>query len=95
MYFNRGSLPWQGLRAATKRQKYERISEKKLTTSIDELCRGYPAEFSTFLTYCRSLKFEEKPDYNYLRGLFRNLFHREGYTYDYIFDWNLLKFVSC
>jgi serine/threonine protein kinase len=42
MYFNRGSLPWQGLRAATKRQKYEIISEKKMSTSVEELCRGYP-----------------------------------------------------
>jgi len=44
MYFNRGSLPWQGLKAATKRQKYERISEKKMGTPIEELCRGYPGE---------------------------------------------------
>ncbi|XP_053205347.1 casein kinase I-like isoform X3 [Panonychus citri] len=92
MYFNRGSLPWQGLRAATKRQKYERISEKKLTTPVEELCRGFPSEFATYLNYCRNLKFEDKPDYSYLRQLLRQLFHRQGFTYDYIFDWNLLKF---
>ncbi|XP_059475537.1 casein kinase I-like [Neocloeon triangulifer] len=92
MYFNRGSLPWQGLKAATKRQKYERISEKKMGTPIEELCRGYPAEFATYLYYCRSLRFEERPDYNYLRQMFRSLFHRQGFTYDYVFDWNMLKF---
>ncbi|XP_076323117.1 casein kinase I-like isoform X1 [Tachypleus tridentatus] len=92
MYFNRGSLPWQGLRAATKRQKYERISEKKMSTPVDELCRGFPSEFATYLNYCRSLRFEEKPDYSYLRQLLRNLFHRQGFTYDYVFDWNMLKF---
>lgn len=92
MYFNRGSLPWQGLKAATKRQKYERISEKKMSTPIDELCKGYPAEFHTYLNYCRSLRFEERPDYSYLRQLFRTLFHRQGFTYDYVFDWNMLKF---
>ncbi|CAF0960252.1 unnamed protein product [Rotaria magnacalcarata] len=92
MYFNRGSLPWQGLKAATKRQKYERISEKKMSTPIEELCKGFPAEFTTYLSYCRSLRFDDKPDYSYLRQLFRNLFHRQGFTYDYIFDWNMLKF---
>ncbi|CAF3713441.1 unnamed protein product [Rotaria sordida] len=92
MYFNRGSLPWQGLKAATKRQKYERISEKKMSTPIEELCKGFPAEFTTYLSYCRSLRFDDKPDYSYLRQLFRNLFHRQGFTYDYVFDWNMLKF---
>lgn len=44
MYFLRGSLPWQGLKAATKRQKYERISEKKMSTPIEELCKGFPGK---------------------------------------------------
>lgn len=92
MYFLRGSLPWQGLKAATKRQKYERISEKKMSTPIEELCKGFPSEFATYLNFCRSLRFDDKPDYSYLRQLFRNLFHRQGFTYDYVFDWNMLKF---
>jgi len=89
MYFNRGSLPWQGLKAVTKRQKYDKISEKKMATPVEVLCNGYPMEFTTYLNYCRALRFEDKPDYSYLRQIFRNLFHREGYTYDYIFDWTL------
>lgn len=44
MYFNLGSLPWQGLKAATKKQKYDKISEKKLSTSIETLCKGFPCE---------------------------------------------------
>jgi len=39
MYFNRGSLPWQGLKAATKKQKYEKISEKKMSTPVELLCK--------------------------------------------------------
>ncbi|EEC04452.1 casein kinase, putative [Ixodes scapularis] len=50
------------------------------------------AEFATYLNYCRSMRFDEKPDYSYLRQLLRNLFHRQGFTYDYVFDWNMLKF---
>jgi hypothetical protein len=33
--FSVTSLPWQGLKAGTKKQKYEKISEKKVATSID------------------------------------------------------------
>eukprot|EP01026_Neomeris_dumetosa_P038554 TRINITY_DN3142_c0_g1_i11.p1 TRINITY_DN3142_c0_g1~~TRINITY_DN3142_c0_g1_i11.p1 ORF type:complete len:372 (-),score=41.36 TRINITY_DN3142_c0_g1_i11:524-1639(-) len=92
MYFLRGSLPWQGLRAATKKQKYEKISEKKMSTPIEVLCKSYPHEFVLYFQYTRSLRFDDKPDYGYLRRLFRDVFHREGYTYDYIFDWTLLKY---
>ncbi|XP_057985020.1 casein kinase 1-like protein 7 isoform X2 [Hevea brasiliensis] len=77
MYFLRGSLPWQGLKAGTKKQKYDKISEKKVSTPIEVLCKSYPSEFVSFFHYCRSLRFEDKPDYSYLKRLFRDLFIRE------------------
>uniref|UniRef100_A0A7S1EUT4 non-specific serine/threonine protein kinase n=1 Tax=Timspurckia oligopyrenoides TaxID=708627 RepID=A0A7S1EUT4_9RHOD len=89
MYFNRGSLPWQGLRAQTKKMKYQKISDKKVSTSIVELCRGYPIEFQSYLAYCRALRFDEKPDYSYLRRLFRELYIREGFKDDNVFDWTV------
>ncbi|CAN4097530.1 unnamed protein product [Withania somnifera] len=92
MYFLRGSLPWQGLKAGTKKQKYEKISEKKVSTSIEAMCRGYPTEFASYFHYCRSLRFEDKPDYAYLKRIFRDLFIREGFQFDYVFDWTILKY---
>merc|ERR1719352_824342 len=89
MYFLRGSLPWQGLHATDKKHKYDLISEKKMSTPVEVLCRGYPSEFGTYLNYCRSLKFADKPDYSYLRKMFKDLFFREGYAYDHNFDWTL------
>ena len=77
----RSSLPWQGLKAQTKREKYDKISDKKYSTPIEVLCKGFPSEFATYLNYCRSLRFDEKPDYAYCRKLFRDLFVREGYIY--------------
>ncbi|XP_032222109.1 casein kinase I isoform X3 [Nematostella vectensis] len=94
MYFNRSNLPWQGLKvdkAATKKQKYEKISEKKMSTPVEVLCKGFPAEFSMYLNYCKGLRFEEAPDYMYLRQLFRILFRTLNHQYDYIFDWTTLK----
>ncbi|XP_077254196.1 casein kinase 1-like protein 2 [Tasmannia lanceolata] len=92
MYFLRGSLPWQGLKAGTKKQKYEKISERKVSTSIEALCRGYPTEFASYFHYCRSLRFDDKPDYAYLKRIFRDLFIREGFQFDYVFDWTILKY---
>ncbi|KNA13910.1 hypothetical protein SOVF_112380 [Spinacia oleracea] len=92
MYFLRGSLPWQGLKANTKKQKYDKISEKKMMTPIEVLCKSYPSEFVSYFHYCRSLRFEDKPDYAYLKRLFRDLFIREGYQFDYVFDWTIMKY---
>lgn len=90
MYFLRGMLPWQGLKANNKRDKYERIKEKKLTTSIDILCKGYPIEFAKYLSSCRNLRFDETPNYGEMRAMFKDLFHRSGYKYDYQYDWVVL-----
>eukprot|EP01012_Entosiphon_sulcatum_P047020 TRINITY_DN635_c0_g1_i10.p3 TRINITY_DN635_c0_g1~~TRINITY_DN635_c0_g1_i10.p3 ORF type:complete len:337 (+),score=78.41 TRINITY_DN635_c0_g1_i10:1476-2486(+) len=92
MYFLRGSLPWQGLKAQTKKQKYDRISEKKMATPVENLCKGFPSEFAVFLNYTNNtLLFADKPDYQYLRKLFRDLFVREGYQMDYVFDWTIKR----
>ena len=59
MYFLRGSLPWQGLKAATKRQKYERISEKKMSTPIEELCKSFPCMsilFDCVFQFCLKMR---------------------------------------
>ncbi|QBM86295.1 casein kinase I family protein HRR25 [Metschnikowia aff. pulcherrima] len=92
IYFCRGSLPWQGLKAATKRQKYDRIMEKKMTIPNDVLTKGLPDKFLEYMNYVKNLRFDDKPNYAYLRNLFRDLFKRESYRYDYVFDWTLYKF---
>lgn len=91
MYFLRGGLPWQGLKAATNKQKYEKIGEKKQTTSIKELCEGFPEEFGIYLSYVRKLGFEENPDYDFLRELFTKVLKNIGEVDDGVFDWMLLN----
>lgn len=51
-------------------------------------------EMATYLQYVRRLDFFEKPDYEYLRKLFTELFDRKGYTFDYIYDWVGRQIVS-
>ncbi|XP_023212635.1 casein kinase I-like [Centruroides sculpturatus] len=88
MYFNRGSLPWQDLAAATKKQTHEKIRERKMSIPVEVLCEGFPAEFAAYLNYCRGLRFDETPNYRYLRQLFSNLLRTLNYEYDCVFDWN-------
>ncbi|KRX09104.1 Protein kinase-like domain [Pseudocohnilembus persalinus] len=87
IYFLKGYLPWQGIKANNKQEKYNKIMEKKMSTPVEILCKGQPIEFSTYLNYCRSLRFEDKPDYSYLRKMFKELFYREQYEWDYLYDW--------
>jgi hypothetical protein len=89
MYFLRGSLPWQGLKANTKKQKYQRILERKQQTHTDLLCLNYPSEFKEYFAHCSSLSFEDRPDYRYLKRIFKDLFDRAGYIDDGLYDWDL------
>ena len=77
LYFLRGKLPWQGLRAETKKEKYNRIMEYKMEIGFDHLCQSYPEEFLLYFDYCHGLGFDETPDYDYLRGLFSELMKRK------------------
>jgi len=91
MYFLRGGLPWQGLKAATNKQKYEKIGEKKQTTPIKDLCEGFPEEFNKYLSYVRNLGFEDTPDYDYLRDLFTQALKNTGEVEDGEYDWMKLN----
>jgi len=52
LYFLKGSLPWQGLNAATKTQKYHRIMECKRDTPLEELCKGFPGKIYHYIHIC-------------------------------------------
>ena len=68
--------------------------EQKLSLPIEQICSGLPAEFSNYMHYCRSLRFEDKPDYPYLKQVFLDLLHKEGYDYDYVFDWTIVDRID-
>ena len=78
IYFLKGSLPWQGLKAKNASKKYMLILNKKQSVSIAQLCQGCPSQFAEFLAYSRSLKFDAKPDIPYLRKIFRDLYNSQG-----------------
>lgn len=46
-----------------------------------------PQEFKFYLQYCRALRFDDSPDYAYLRRLIKDVFYRENFQYDKLFEW--------
>ncbi|WUR04802.1 casein kinase I [Vairimorpha necatrix] len=73
IYFLKGRLPWQGLRAETKQDRYDKIKEYKENMKIWELCSDLPHEFYMYIFYVRNLGYDDWPNYEYLRDLFRGI----------------------
>lgn len=91
LYLLKGMLPWQGLPAKKPKEKYKKIMEKKISTPVEELCKDCPPEFQKFIHYTRNLRFDDRPDYKYLRMLIGTIKQREGITEDDPYDWEESK----
>jgi len=88
LYFLKGSLPWQGMVLKDPKKKYDKIKQLKYDIKLDDLCAGQPVELVKFIQYARDMKFEDKPDYNYLRSLLRKAATNNGLNFDPSkFDW--------
>ncbi|OHT04721.1 hypothetical protein TRFO_06144 [Tritrichomonas foetus] len=81
VYLLTGQLPWSSY------LNNKDVYKAKVNTSVKDLCDGLPPEFEIFLNSVRCLEFDDKPNYAKYRELFRRLFIRQGFTYDYVFDW--------
>lgn len=89
VYFLKGILPWMNLKAKDLVDKYEQIKICKLQTTTEEVCHGLPTQFETYLNYCKQLRFDEDPDYKFLKSLFKELFTALNFKIDSDFDWTL------
>lgn len=56
------------------------LGRVKAQTRPEDLCAGLPVEFEQYIHYVRALKYAEKPDYEYLRGLFRKIADDNKFT---------------
>ena len=84
IYFMKGKLPWSN------GSDSDSILEKKINTSLDELCIGLPKEFKEFIKYSRELEFEQEPDYNYLKKLLLKVGNKNGINIDKVkYDWEI------
>ena len=94
IYFIKGELPWQNLKAKSRKEKYTKIYQKKKHTVNTELCNFLPDEIKTFLSYILNLNQKQNPDYNKLMNLINNLMKKYGYSNDSQFEWYSSSFLQ-
>ena len=72
IYLIKKTLPWIHIEKQNidSKEKFLKICSIKSTIKPEELCSGLPIEFCQYIKYCRDLRFEQQPNYNYLRNLF-------------------------
>jgi len=88
LYFlKKGNLPWQGITANDVKSMIYLIWDKKETIPLEKLFKDCPEQFITYMNYIRNLNFTEKPDYQYLTGLFDEILKSINEIDDGIFDW--------
>ena len=89
LYFLKGKLPWQGLMIKNKEERYNKIMEMKRDITSEELCKDCPEEFKKYIDYVRKLEYEQDPDYDMLKNIFKDLLKQNGFEFDYFYDWNV------
>ena len=91
IYFAKGKLPWQGVKTKNKKEKHKKIMESKLAHTPDILCANLPDVYVKLLKYARKLEFEDEPDYDNIKLLFKNYIEKKGDIMDMQFDWEKRK----
>jgi len=87
IYLMKGRLPWQRINIKNKEDKYNKTKQHKMDLGINPICRGLPKEMAIYLNYCENLKFDETPDYEALKKLFRNYLYSQKLDVNFKFDW--------
>jgi len=87
IYLLLGRLPWQGLKGSNNVKKYQNIQNAKISITPEELCKDLAPEFAELLTHSRELKFEEEPNYRYMKKLMQLCCKREAHKIDWRFSW--------
>ena len=83
------SLPWINIYTSKIDclQKVKKIFQMKKAILPEVLCKGLPEEFIQYMKYCRTLTFEQNPNYDYLKGLFTTILIKNQQNNDFNFFW--------
>ena len=79
LFFMKGKLPWQNLNKYYKgKDLYFKTYAMKKFMPIEKLCKGLPTEMEDYFKYIKTMKFQEEPNYDYLRNLFKSILKKNG-----------------
>lgn len=89
VYMLRGDLPWMGIPAPTRKEKYAKIGEVKMGTTAASLCKDLKGAkyLVKILNYVKEIKFEEKPNYEYIVSKFVAIMDHYELKNDEKYDW--------
>ena len=95
IFFLMKKLPWQGIKAQTQAKRYKKICDIKEMFKIDNYKKIIPLEIIKIFKYVKKLKFDEEPNYDKIRNLFKHLLSELNYkdndTFSWIVDKRILK----
>ena len=101
LFFMKGKLPWMNLEhIINEKELYLKTYSMKKFITVERLCRGLPPEIAEYFKYVKLLKFQEEPNYDYLRNLFKDLLKKNGFedyeslTFSWVTPSNLSKSKS-
>eukprot|EP00347_Sterkiella_histriomuscorum_P020683 403336876 len=92
VYLINGQLPWQGVKAANRHEKQTQIMDMKMAIPENMLCQGLPQGFCDALLYIKGLDFEQKPNYDYIRNMFKEIYNKKHFPKtDFLYDWQIVR----
>jgi serine/threonine protein kinase len=100
IYFLKGKLPWQDIRAKNKEERYKIIQQKKSKISVESLCQDLPVEFAELLKYVKMMKFDARPVYYKFYFTFQNIINKlncdliQERNYNYIWEKILVDCIN-
>ena len=88
IFFMKKKLPWQNIKGESYKEYYHKLYLMKKNIKIEDLCNGLPREIAYYMKYSTALKFEQEPNYKYLKNLFKIILKRNDIIYEkYILSW--------
>ena len=84
IYFMKKKLLWQYIKALNPTDEYIKIYKMKKLIKPEKLCSNLPLEITQYMRYVQHLGFEQNPDYNYLKNLFKSILRKLDINIDKI-----------